>query len=154
MSRRLALLNFALRTFGRPLLKRTKTPERARRDLNLTARLFFRGPRGDSARLDLGSVEALDIRPKNAKTDCALLYFHGGGYVAGSPRTHLPMVGHLARQAAARAVLPVYRLAPEAEFPAAFDSARAAWQGLRAVSYTHLRAHETYEGIAYAVVCV
>lgn len=131
MSRRLAILNFSLRRFARPLLKRTKTPERARRDFNLAARLFFRGPVRDAAAGSSGGVPVLDVIPQGAQPDAALLYFHGGGYITGRPETHLPMLGHLARRCDMRVVLPRYRLAPEAPFPAAFEDAVAAWDGLR-----------------------
>ena len=131
MTWRLAALNFGLRTFGRPVIKHTKSAPRARRDLTLTSRLFFRGPRGHARRRELGGVRVRDISPPGADTENVLLYFHGGGYVAGSSRTHLPMLGYLAKKAGARAVLPDYRLAPEAPFPAAFDDAVAVWRGLR-----------------------
>ena len=131
MTWRLAALNFGLRTFGRPVIKRTKSATRARRDLTLTSRLFFRGSRGHAARRESGGVRVRDIAPPGANSDNVLLYFHGGGYVAGSSRTHLPMLGHLTDKARARAVLPDYRLAPEAPFPAAFDDAVAVWRGLR-----------------------
>lgn len=130
MSARLAILNTFLRRVGRPLLKRTKTPERARRDFDLSARLVFRGPTKDASPTTLGDVPCLDVRPVEASGEAVLLYLHGGGYITGSARTHLPMVGHLARQTGARAVIPDYRLAPEHRFPAAFDDAKAAWTAL------------------------
>ena len=131
MTWRLAALNFGLRTFGRPVINRTKSAACARRELTLTSRLFFRGSRGHAARRELGGLWVQDIAPPGADGEKVLLYFHGGGYVAGSSRTHLPMLGYLARKARIRAILPDYRLAPEAPFPAAFDDAVAVWQGLR-----------------------
>ena len=131
MTWRLAALNFGLRSLGRPVIKRTKSAPRARRDLTLTSRLFFRGSRGHATRRELGGVRVRDITPPGADAENVLLYFHGGGYVAGSSRTHLPMLGHLAKRSRTRAILPDYRLAPEAPFPAAFDDAVAVWRGLR-----------------------
>lgn len=130
MSARLAFLNALLRSVGRPLLKRTKTPERARRDFDLSARLVFLGPRRDARRTRLGGVPCLDVRPGEDVTSPVLLYLHGGGYITGSARTHLPMVAHIARRAGLRAVLPDYRLAPEHRFPAAFEDAQAVWAAL------------------------
>lgn len=130
MTARLAILNAILRSAGRPLLKRTKTPERARRDFDLTARLFFRGPRRNTTRVRIGSVSCLDVRPDNPKWSGVLLYLHGGGYITGSARTHLPMIGHVAHRIGCRAVLPDYRLAPEHRFPAAFEDAKAVWDAL------------------------
>jgi acetyl esterase/lipase len=131
MSARLTILNAALRGIGRPLLKRTKTPERARRDFDLAARLVFLGPRRTARRAEIGGVPCLDVRPGGAEGKGVLLYLHGGGYITGSARTHLPMVGHLAGRIGCRAVLADYRLAPEDPFPAMFDDALAVWNGLR-----------------------
>jgi len=60
----------------------------------------------------------------------ALLYFHGGGYVAGSPGTHRPITAGLARLGRRRVFAPDYRLAPEHRFPAATDDAFAAYRYL------------------------
>lgn len=59
----------------------------------------------------------------------ALLYLHGGGFVACSPRTHRPLTGWFARHGF-RVFAPDYRLAPEHPFPAAAEDAVAAWRGL------------------------
>ncbi|MEO6012006.1 MAG: alpha/beta hydrolase [Devosia sp.] len=48
-----------------------------------------------------------------------LLLMHGGGYNAGSPRTHRKLAAHLSRATHARVLTPDYRLAPEHAFPAA-----------------------------------
>ena len=61
----------------------------------------------------------------------AVLFIHGGGWRSGSPGQHLPM----AQQLAARgyvAVLPEYRLATEARYPAAVLDLKAAIRWLRA----------------------
>jgi epsilon-lactone hydrolase len=47
-----------------------------------------------------------------------ILYFHGGGYISGSPQTHRPLVGRLCLSAQAAAFVPTYRLGPEFGFPA------------------------------------
>lgn len=56
-----------------------------------------------------------------------LLYLHGGGFIACSPRTHRPITGFLARRGF-RIFAPDYRLAPEHPFPAALEDALAAWR--------------------------
>lgn len=55
------------------------------------------------------------------------LFLHGGGYNAGSPRTHRKMAAHLSRAAHARVLTPDYRLAPEHPFPAAVKDALRAY---------------------------
>ena len=63
--------------------------------------------------------------------DAPVLYFlHGGAYVAGSSVTHRKMVSHIAVAAGMRALLPNYRLAPEARFPAGLDDCVAVYREL------------------------
>jgi len=62
----------------------------------------------------------------------ALLYLHGGGFIACSPETHRPLVGSLVRRLGARAWVPQYRLAPEHPYPAALDDALGAYHYLLA----------------------
>jgi acetyl esterase/lipase len=59
-----------------------------------------------------------------------LLYLHGGGYFACSPRTHRPITAAFARAGFA-VFVPDYRLAPEHPYPAALDDAEAVWDALR-----------------------
>ena len=55
-----------------------------------------------------------------------LIYFHGGGLVAGTVATHDSIARALANAGACRVVSVEYRLAPEHSFPAALDDALAA----------------------------
>jgi acetyl esterase len=55
-----------------------------------------------------------------------LIYFHGGGLVAGTVATHDSIARALAHAGACRVVSVEYRLAPEHPFPAALDDALAA----------------------------
>jgi acetyl esterase/lipase len=57
-----------------------------------------------------------------------LIYFHGGGLVAGSIATHDSIARALTNSAAVRVVSVDYRLAPEHRFPAALQDALAAVQ--------------------------
>lgn len=50
-----------------------------------------------------------------------LLYFHGGGLVAGNADSDMPVVAALAHEAGCAVVSVEYRLAPEAPYPAALD---------------------------------
>ncbi len=77
---------------------------------------------------DAGGVAAEWTRPPGVSEDVTLLYHHGGGYCAGSPRTHRALVGHFAREIGARALSVDYRLAPEHPFPAALEDALRAYR--------------------------
>lgn len=133
MSWQRAALNYWLRMVEKPGMTRAAAPEVMRRRLARNARIFFHGPRDVAQQWrDLGGGAALWLTPAGANTGNILLYFHGGGYVFGSPRTHAAMVSVLAKAAGVRAVLPVYPLAPEHPFPAALDRAEEAYHALLA----------------------
>ena len=74
-----------------------------------------------------------------AQTLPGLIYFHGGGLVAGSAATHEPIAHALAASGGCRVVSVDYRLAPEHRFPAALDDALAA--------VNHVAAHAAQLGI-------
>ncbi|HEV8322190.1 MAG TPA: alpha/beta hydrolase [Myxococcota bacterium] len=65
-----------------------------------------------------------------AAADRAVLYLHGGAYVAGSLNTHRDLITRVGRAARARVLGVEYRLAPEDPFPAAVNDAVAAWRWL------------------------
>ncbi|MDG1827376.1 MAG: alpha/beta hydrolase [Henriciella sp.] len=79
---------------------------------------------------ELGGVRAQRITPENVEGDRTLLYFHGGGYVIGSPETHTGMVSHIADAMKASCWSMDYRLGPEDPFPAAIDDGVAAYKAL------------------------
>ena len=78
----------------------------------------------------LGGVRTRTLVPATAVEGRALLYFHGGGYVIGSPETHLGLVSHIADAMGAAAWSADYRLGPEHPFPAAIDDGLATYRAL------------------------
>lgn len=65
-----------------------------------------------------------------------LLWVHGGGFVAGTPRMDQHMAAGFGGQLGIPAFVPRYRRAPEHPFPAAADDVLAAYQGLLAEGFT------------------
>ena len=135
MSLRRPLLNTYLRWVEKPRLARAKDHHHMRRNLEIQARYLFHAPRGTQQQWHVlesagRRVDALEIVPPELNTDAVIFYIHGGGFVFGSPRTHAAMLGQLAQRTGARAILPKYRLAPEAPYPAAVTDVRIAWEGL------------------------
>jgi acetyl esterase/lipase len=59
-------------------------------------------------------------------TDACLVYFHGGGWVAGGLDTHDGLCRRLAASSEVKLLAIDYRLAPEHPFPAAVEDAKAA----------------------------
>jgi len=132
MSIALKLLNPWLRLVEKKRI-RTGTPRQLRRALEVQSRLFFHAPRGTMFNaVALNGIPCQEVTAPGDVEGRVLFYIHGGGFVFGSPVTHRAMAAQLAKRIGARAILPQYRLAPEAAFPAAPDDIRAAWDGLLA----------------------
>jgi acetyl esterase/lipase len=83
-----------------------------------------------AADVTLGGVGAIELTVAGNAADPTVLYFHGGGYVAGSARTGTHLAAELARRAGGRALSVGYRLAPEHPYPAAVEDGLAAYAGL------------------------
>lgn len=130
MSLRLRLLNHALRLIEKPALRRAKDPVKLRRSFERKAWLLFRAPPGVTrTKADIGPQGALVLTPDTPRPETPpVLYFHGGAYVFGSPRTHAGMLARLCTYTAGTAILPSYRLAPEHPYPAALDDALEAYR--------------------------
>lgn len=66
---------------------------------------------------ELGLVKGEWVQAPRAVRGRLILYFHGGGFIAGSPQTHRALVAKLCLQAQSHALTLAYRLAPEFPFP-------------------------------------
>jgi acetyl esterase/lipase len=126
MSWQLAALNAVLLLREKPYLARERDFVAGRARMEREAALLPPPPGTAFRDAALGGLGALRVGPAAP----VLLWFHGGAFVIGSPRTHGAMVAALAQRAGIGAVLPDYRLAPEHPFPAAVEDARAAWTAL------------------------
>ena len=91
------------------------------------------------SRLNAGGVTAEWVTAEGASDSRVVLYFHGGGYIIGSPRTHRAMMAHLSRDAASRVLALDYRLAPEHPFPAPVEDAVASYRWLLAEGFDPAR---------------
>lgn len=96
------------------------------RTAGLAPRFVARGE-GDS------TVDGAWLDPPDADADGpVVLYFHGGGFVFSSLRTHGELIGAIARTVRARTFALDYRLAPEHPMPAAIEDALAGYRYLLA----------------------
>lgn len=86
--------------------------------------------------VDAGGVPAEWVDPAGGATDRAVLYLHGGGYVAGSIDSHRNLTGHLAQAMGCRVLALDYRLAPEHPHPAPVEDAVAAYRWLLDQGFT------------------
>ncbi|MEU7695048.1 alpha/beta hydrolase [Microbispora hainanensis] len=78
----------------------------------------------------LGDRPALHVEPDEERRAGTILYFHGGGWVFGSPETALSLTGNLVVRTGFAAYSVDYRLAPEHPFPAAIDDSVSAYRAL------------------------
>lgn len=136
MSWQRPILNRWLRLTERTSLARAVEPEKLRRAFELKAKLFFHGPRGmEVTEETLGDMDGLRVGGPWVESGNVILYFHGGGYIFGSPNVYKSMLANLSKRTGMDAVLPVYPLSPEHPYPAALNAARAAYDAMLAQGY-------------------
>lgn len=132
MSWQLRLLNAQLRLITKRRIGRTRTPDDARRSVDRAALLSLAPP-------FLRFLERPGGLCWISCSHCAghkvILYFHGGGFISGSPWTHRGLLAALSCDAGVEVCAARYPLLQEAPFPAQFDAAMAAWRRLRALGY-------------------
>ncbi len=84
---------------------------------------------------NLGQVKGEWLRVAETQPHRLVFYLHGGGYIAGSPESHRPLVARLCKSAASAALTLRYRLAPEFPFPAALRDVVDAYRFLIGKTY-------------------
>jgi acetyl esterase len=116
---------------GNPPDARTATVEERRK--GLVSLMEFGGPPVALEQIEdrtlPASAGALRVRlysPSKGGILPGLIYFHGGGLVAGSLETHDGIARALSHCGGVRVLSVGYRLAPEHRFPAALEDAKAA----------------------------
>jgi epsilon-lactone hydrolase len=66
----------------------------------------------------IGPIKGEWVRVEGADPRRLILYFHGGGFISGSPESHRALIARLCQAAQATGFSLAYRLAPEFAFPA------------------------------------
>jgi len=79
---------------------------------------------------DANGVKAEWTSTEEADPQSVVMYLHGGGYIAGSMKSHRHMVAQAGREARSRTMSLDYRLAPEHPFPAAIEDTVAGYRFL------------------------
>jgi len=74
-------------------------------------------------RAQLGQIKGEWLSVGETQPQRLLIYFHGGGYISGSPETHRSLVARLCKASGAVALMFDYRLGPEFPFPAGLRDA-------------------------------
>jgi acetyl esterase/lipase len=122
-------MSFVLRHTFKPRLSRATSAQHARAIMDGGIFVVPKTVRITPA--VMGGVPGEWVEPVSGTTTGVLVYLHGGGYFACSPRTHRPFTTAFALYGF-RVYAPEYRLAPEHPFPAGVDDAVAAWRAVQA----------------------
>jgi acetyl esterase len=72
---------------------------------------------------EFGKLQLREYCPDQVSVKSSILYFHGGGYVLGSIKTHDPWLQFFASEIGVRIFSLDYRLAPENKFPCSLTDA-------------------------------
>ena len=134
MSLRAELLRLSLKTLkaAKKVRKpRNIPPEKVRRRLKLLEPVVPRAPSGTKTTIiDIDGINAVETVVRHARTDCCVLYFHGGGYAFGTEPLVRDFTWRLGAAAGASVLYFDYRLAPEHPFPAAVEDAGKVYRWL------------------------
>ena len=76
------------------------------------------------------TIEAQWLNPLQQNKNRILLYVHGGGYIAGSIKSHQDLASRIAIASEAKALIFNYRLAPEHPFPEGLTDVKTVYQWL------------------------
>jgi monoterpene epsilon-lactone hydrolase len=83
----------------------------------------------------MGGVECEWVSVGVVPANKALVYFHGGAYVSGSPVSHRDYAAAMSTALGIKLLMVDYRLAPEYPFPAPIEDALAVYKALVADGY-------------------
>ncbi|MEL6913413.1 MAG: alpha/beta hydrolase fold domain-containing protein [Pseudomonadota bacterium] len=75
-------------------------------------------------------LDGLRFTPAGGAAGAPILYFHGGGWMVGSPETHRALCAWLALLSGRRVISVRYPLAPDHRYPAQREAARGALAAL------------------------
>lgn len=141
MSLRLTTAKVLARLFVKPRLRKLEHPEKARKEFERAAEWLFRAPPFAWYRdvTLVGNLSAIwvETRPASrpAPFDKVILYLHGGGFIAGSPKSYRKILARLSWLTGMKVCAPDYRKAPEHPFPAAVQDCVAAYKALLSQGY-------------------
>lgn len=80
--------------------------------------------------VNINELYAEWVMPVNYTDKKVMLYFHGGGYISGTCKSHQAITAKFVKATGIGALLFQYRLAPEEPFPAALNDAVSAYKWL------------------------
>jgi monoterpene epsilon-lactone hydrolase len=125
---------------ARAALARARSVDRVRELTARSARFIARREAYEASEsLTIGDTRGWWITPAGGAQGGIILYFHGGGFIAGCRAIHDPLLAAIGRAAGARGLMIDYRLAPEYPFPAATDDCFSAWNWMLSTGFDPAR---------------
>jgi monoterpene epsilon-lactone hydrolase len=126
-----ATMRFSLRALFKSVMKPPLPPQLQRGVLHMLS-VVMPGTTGVKVeKTTVGNMTAERLTPKGLdKPRHAILYLHGGAFVAGSPRSHRSITSRLAKFANCQVLAIHYRRVPEAPFPAQIDDSVTGYKQL------------------------
>ena len=129
-------VNLTLKSVVKPFISRVPITgpllSLSRPHIERLGAFFLRPP--SSVSVTPGKIQHMDVEWLTPdylmREDKVLLYFHGGGYIACSPKTHRNITGRIAAITQMRVVAINYRKAPEHPFPTPIEDALIAYEFL------------------------
>ncbi len=85
--------------------------------------------------VNIDTLYAEWIMPADKGNKKVILYFHGGGYISGTCKSHQAITSKFVKATGIGALLFQYRLAPEEPYPAALNDAISAYRWLLAQGF-------------------
>ncbi|WP_310833108.1 alpha/beta hydrolase [Paenibacillus pedocola] len=119
-----------LRQSGSPI---GKTAELIRSEMAEAARQLPRRPDIKAEPVNIGELygEWVSIEGITVAAESAFLYFHGGGFIAGTCEMYRDLAARLSAACGSKVLTVEYRLAPEHRYPAANEDCLYAFSWLR-----------------------
>ena len=121
------IIRFVVKNIASKGLSTNITPQARRARLERLSIPYYYGFKYHRTPLNVAGIPAQWISSENADQEKVMLYFHGGAYTFGSPKTHGDLAIRLSRQCGVKVLIVDYRLAPEHPYPAAVDDATQAY---------------------------
>ncbi len=100
--------------------------------LNLDSRVW-------AEKFSIKHIDACWFYPKNTQPDRIIMLTHGGGYIAGSIKSHTDLASRICRHTQSKVLLFNYRLAPEHPFPKGLDDVKTVYDW---ISKNHGHTHK------------
>jgi|ERR1019366_1714095 acetyl esterase/lipase len=136
-----SIQNFIIRTFLKSTVNKKRmamfSVDRTRLSLTKLTNMSSMPRAVKFEKVECDGVTAEWAIPDNLKNQGAVLFLHGGAYIAGSIDTHRALVGRIAKASKTKCLSVEYGLAPERPFPHGLNDAIKVYNWLIKKGFNH-----------------